>query len=750
MKPIYKYSTIALLIAIVGLLLFTQVEFKFRAVETAAAPPSVAPVSGGAADPVEKGMAELPKEMDFRVVAESKALRLKLDETTGHFIVEDKRNGKLWRSYPEPEHWEDESIGGAWRTHLRSPVMLQHINFAQRKAKPSDTNFLAAGGEITGVERVSDGFKLVYDMPSIGISIPVEVTLSEEYVQTKILTSEIKENDLSLIWVRLYPFFGSEHSVGQDGYLFIPDGSGALMTFKENSVNSNKIYKEPVYGRDYAFNVDSNSRQPVIMPVYGIKSGEKGMISVITEGEEYAEIVASPAGAFSQYNWVTAQMNYRSTYYQYTSRTNFYIAYNEDEKFAGDRTIRHYLLEEDKSDYVGMASIYRHYLMDEKGLKKLEVNNGQIPLHLEIIGADTQKGLLMDRYISGTTTSQAMQMVQRLYGLGVQNMSIIYRGWQQDGASAFGGWLPVDQRIGGNEGMKQFIDFAHTLNMPVYLEANYALNNTGKDGYSARYHGIRDLAGSVLQFTWHNGDQISYVSNQFTEEVLEKDIPEYEELGVDGLILLNTGKDLNTNYNAEYKQSRAEAKASHHRMFQNIKDALGNVQATAANMYVTGEVGHIRNLINDYSYDLFSDQSVPFAQITLHGLVSYTSGAANQRQQYEFGILKDIETGALPSFNFTAEPTEVMKHAYSLHPFSSHIEDWESTTVQEYQRFNQALGDVQDQFITGHRTLADQVKETTYANGKRIIVNYSPAPYDYEGRTVPSMDFIAVEGGAEG
>lgn len=65
-------------------------------------------------------------------------------------------------------------------------------------------------------------------------------------------------------------------------------------------------------------------------------------------------------------------MNYRSSFLQFTTRnTNVpdswgYVDYDRDQMFGSDRSVRYYLLDEKKTDYVGMAEAYRQYLMKEK------------------------------------------------------------------------------------------------------------------------------------------------------------------------------------------------------------------------------------------------------------------------------------------------------------------------------------------------------------------------------------------------
>jgi len=60
---------------------------------------------------------------------------------------------------------------------------------------------------------------------------------------------------------------------------------------------------------------------------------------------------------------------------------------------------------------------------------------------------------------------------------------------------------------------------------------------------------------------------------------------------------------------------------------------------------------------------------------------------------------------------------------------------------------NEALKDVQDQFIVHHETLADGVKLTKYENGNSIIVNYNAESYSYYNLVVPAQDFVVVKEG---
>ncbi|MCZ8511637.1 DUF5696 domain-containing protein [Paenibacillus filicis] len=738
-------SAIAAILLILSLGVWAAFHLKIGTISQQSAP---VPENGAAgAAKVPKGLDELPKEADFQTVAQNDMVELKLDAKTGHFLVYDKRNGNIWRSYPDPSQWPDENQDGVWRTHLRSPIMFQYIDLSNNKSQPKESNFLEENGSIKDVQMIPDGFRLTFDMPSRQIAVPIEVKIDKDSVVTRIIDSGVKEGRMSLVWMRLYPFFGAEHSAGQDGYMLIPDGSGALIRYGSNDRNGKSIYSEPIYGQDLSFKVNnldgSSSRKQVVMPIFGAKSGNRAYLSVVEDGAEFAEIVASPAGVFSGFNWITSQQDYRSSYKQVTNQqTNrSFIAYNKDNRFGSDRVVRYLLLDTNKADYAGMAERYRQYLIDNYGLKKIRPKSGDVPMTVNLVGGELEKGLFTDKYLKATTTDDAMHIVQSLRGLGIGNMVVNYLGWQGDGYSSYGGLFPVDRRIGGNDGMNRFISFAHSLNVLVYLQADYTLNTTGADGFLSLFHGLRDAGGTVLK---------PYVSlNWLMGHVLDRDIRSYKGLGADGVTMAGIGAYVNSDYNSKYGASRDESRKLHQEILKKFQAAGLEVRGLSSNFFALPFVSTIDHLADDYSYDVFSGEGIPFAQMALHGLISYTSEDGNNRQQYQNGFLHDLEYGSEPSFVFAYRNTAELKYANELHIFNPDYAEWEKPAVEEYKKYNDALGDVQSEFIVNHRSLAPQVKETTFENGKRIIVNYGPKPYTDGKRTVDPEDYLVIEGGAK-
>ncbi len=694
--------------------------------------------------------AGLPDERNFKVIAENDAFRLLADATTAHFQIVDKSTGKLWRSYPDPEHWQNETIPGTWKNHLSSPIMIEYVNAKNYKSSSVTAGLIENQGYLEQFQTTGNGFTVTFAFPKVQFKIPVEVTLHQNYVETKLIDSGLVEGELSLLNVKLYRCSERSRRTAREGYILLPDGSGSLIHFQQDRIMPQLTYNESVYGHDLSYYNENTGRQRIAMPVYGLKSGDQAFVAIIAQGEEFANIYAAPSGAVGLSNWVTTEWKYRKRFFQSVSRSTgegFYT-YSGDKFLTDSRATRYYPLAPDKSDYVGMAEVYRQYLIEEQGVNPVTPARQDIPLYLDIVGADIEQGLFFDSYLKATTTEGAAELVRHIYDLGIRHLNINYAGWQQDGYSTHGGYFPVDKRIGGNNGMKQFISFAHSLDIPVYLTANYTINTNGDDGFWWRRDGLRNLAGTVLENQKHpDQDESIFVSPGFYEKVVYSDLDEFKKLGADGIYFEDgIGQQVNTDFNTRYLSSRADVVDIQRRILTRSKEELGSVIANNVNFYALDQIRHVHRLTSDYSYDVFISEAIPFAQIVLHGLRTYSLEWSNVRDEWENEFLRSVEYGAYPAYVLSGDRADNLKRSYSLWHYSLNYKDWIQQIAQEYQRSNEALAEVQDKFITGHRTLAPGVKETEYGGNYRIIVNYNHTEFRKDSVTVPARDFVVMKG----
>src|SRR5690625_6346941 len=93
-------------------------------------------------------------------------------------------------------------------------------------------------------------------------------------------------------------------------------------------------------------------------------------------------------------------------------------------------------------------------------------------------------------------------------------------------------------------------------------------------------------------------------------------------------------------------------------------------------------------------------------------------------------LLKGIEYGAKATFLVKLSDLQKILESQAMRKFySTYYKDWEEEIASHFKKYNDALSDVQNQFITDHREIANGVFETTYEKGKKIVVNYNSDPY---------------------
>lgn len=90
-----------------------------------------------------------------------------------------------------------------------------------------------------------------------------------------------------------------------------------------------------------------------------------------SSGDEEASIYATPNGAYSDYNWVTAAFRKCTTYIQPTSNSGGSVTKVTD-RIKYDINVRYMFVDGEDANYTGLAKRYREYLLEKDELIKVE------------------------------------------------------------------------------------------------------------------------------------------------------------------------------------------------------------------------------------------------------------------------------------------------------------------------------------------------------------------------------------------
>lgn len=561
--------------------------------------------------------------------------------------------------------------------------------------------------------------------------------------------------------VHLFQYFGTAKA-GEDGYIFVPDGSGTLINFNDGSKET-PVTTGRVYGLDNSLEITPGSSfsQDYRFPVYGIKSGEKGMLAVIEKGDAMAEIQCELGGFTNSYNTV-----YSSFIIKSADRFKFADATHADSSwmlldknsYEGDMKIRYHFLNKEDAGYVGMAKAYRSYLEKNGTLKKLSVNDN-LPFYLETLGTVDRKerilGIPMDVKAPLTTFSDAKKLVEALKEENIQNIQLRYKGWYNGGldykAPAI---LSVEGKLGGKKGLSDLNQYLKERGVGLYPDVDFILvSNDGLfDGFSARndasrtldrkYSGYRDINLGTNLF--RNSTFKYSISPRVIGGYFDKFLSQYNKLDIQGISVGTMGSFLNSDFKEKKAVHREEAKEVVYGCLQKADKSNMNLMVDGGNAYVLPYTEHILNMPLEDSAYMVSDRRVPFMQIVLHGYVQYAGTPLNLSGDYKKAVLKSIESGAAPYFVMTYQNASKLKDtAYSRY-YAVNYMTWLKEAGDVYKKMNDLLKDVQKEAITDHREVVPDVYVTTYESGKAVIVNYGETEVRVEGTTVKPVDFAVL------
>lgn len=596
------------------------------------------------------------------------------------------------------------------------------------------------------------------DKPIFNVSVVYRLDGGDLVVEVPLSEIQYRE-DYPLYNLTLLPYFGAG-GVDDEGFLFVPEGGGALIRFNNGKVSQNNYYSN-IYGWDMALNREYVVHETeAYFATYGIASGEDSFLCLMEEGASYASVQADISGKKHSYNFVNAVYSIaQREQYDVSDKVNGKIFVYLPE--LPDETLRQRYRFINSNSYVDMAKTYQGYLKQQYG-DYLTVNTDtQTPVAVEIIGAvDKVKqvfGIPMSKPLRLTSYREALDIVKQLKEEGMTNLSIKLTGWMNGGVrQQMLSKAKTIAELGSKKDLKALASYATENEIGFYLDGitNYAIDSNLFDGFiqfadSARFVTkekaelndyrvvtyIKDMDSSDAYYLLHAdkilemADNLKAVADKYGTGVSFQDI----------------GDTVSSDFYRKAPVSRQTALNNQKDKLKELTDSGMSVMINKGNDYAVAYSDIVTNMdLNGSKYTIL-DQSVPFYQLAVHGYVNYTGEALNLTQNYEQELLKSVEYGAGLSFAAMNESAFALQKTLYTEYFGADFSLWHDKMLEIYTRYNQELGHIFNQQMTDHVYVGEKTSCTTYEDGTKVYVNY-----DYEevkttdGVTVPARDYVVV------
>ena len=601
--------------------------------------------------------------------------------------------------------------------------------------------------------------------------VPMTITLEEggELVMEIDAEELVVPDQYKLYQLNLLEYFGAAFQ-DETGYIFVPDGSGAVIDFR--AVHSESTYVKQLYGSDRAILEKQKSflGQNALLPVFGMAASQSALFTIIESGDALASVVANTPGRMSSYYTV---------YARYTLSPRMYMNYNDMMHDSGVYIFqqdisrqpirqRYIWLEGKEVGYVDMAKAYRGYLEKNGVLRRLEEEREDIPFYMDIQGViQTRKNILGISYDSTdplTTFEQAGEIFLSAREQGISGIVMRYRSWANGGYdNRLNDRVKVEEALGGLDGLQKLNSLLAGQNTELYPETEflYVASDKAFDGFRASRDAAHYLDRKVAtDYTYDVAGQTRLIDPKYGRYVLSPKklatlipsfLKSYGSLGLSGLSAGSMGRDLNADYNRDDPIDRNRAMTMVAGGLATLRNSEMKVMVDGGNAYSLPYADVILDLPLTSSRTTSEDRMVPFYQIVVHGYVEYAGEPLNTAQNYRQTLLKSVETGAGLQFKWMYARDSILKdtkYAYTM--YSLHYGTWLEEAADVYRRVNEVLGGTRNAVIEKHREIASNVFETVYSNGISVVVNYNDVPVELEAGTVGAMDFMRIGGQENG
>lgn len=579
---------------------------------------------------------------------------------------------------------------------------------------------------------------------------------------------EYDTENYSLVHISLLQYFGAAEA-GEEGYLFVPDGSGALIAF-DNGKTAAAAYTGYCYGEDKTNLVNTEKKTEidqsvtVKLPVFGVKQTDQALFAIIESGEANADINADISGKTDSYNRAYAGFGYLS--YGGISMGEVVGAHSfqmySEPQFSEDFAVRYAFLHGEAADYSGMAAYYQAYLR-EQGVFGERVSGEVTPFYVNFIGAvqkwDSFMGIKHKATQELTTYAQASDVISELQTAGVEGIKVEYSGWSTGGlhGTAPGGIRALDCLNTLDTKLSDFLAQMEEKDIPVFHTAQlqYVYKDTVGDGYSPesmapRYYDktiatVKDYLIPNGKWTAKNG-VTQLISPYFAEEMADTVLEKAAKHGLSGIDVDTLSGTLYSDFYEKRYTDRQMAENYNCAAMEKLAAACdGRLMGSNANVYAWKYLSDITEVPLDGNRVQLIDKTVPFYAMVLHGYRDFTGEAMNLSDDLTTMILKSVECGSGISFQWICGDNSLLKDTDFDSLYSVSFDVWKEKAVEIWKKVNDATGSLRGQLILRHEMLEDGVYRTIFEDGTRIVVNYNRNAVEYEGKTIAAQDFLVAE-----
>ena len=684
------------------------------------------------------------------LAAQEGRLALYVDPVSGIFEVRDTQTGRVWESNPAGRVDDPIAGDGILKMNLHSLMLFTFVN-VESNIEGTEVNSYtqsATRGE-SRCYQIENGFRMEYTMPGRGGTVlPIEITIKNGTLNARLPLKDIVEDDEErLSKVSLLPYFCAA-GMDQEGYLLVPDGSGALISFNNQKANLGE-YSQPVYGKELSRTVSirDNVTNNIRLPVFGMSDRFFGMIRA---GAPHANINAATSGIKNSFNYVYPSFTLRTSD-SYNLGTTELTLFSEDIVEMEDPSVTYWLLE-DGEGYNEMAEICREELLGDRKVEKGE----NAPFYLQLTGAalydTTIAGIpvTMSRRLSGYSGAKALleELSESIEG----QIVLKYIADQKSIAGEYPTTFSWDGALGSSAERAELMEYCKDHNVLVLPSLDLITYRNQTLNTLTWFHSVSTMVGesTILCNFDLSTRRVDYsVKPKYLVKLSSALdfgnglIQSLKNESLSGVAAETLGRYLYSDFANTGVVSRDEIARQIAQLAENFSSSFSEVLLSDANAFLLPYATRLEDVPMEYSGYALTDISIPFYQLVLNGKMEYSTVAINASASENRSFLMALESGSALKYSMITESTDELKRTDLENLYYLSSQGWKERSMERYEMFNEVYRATDGFAIRAHEVLSKDVRKITYQNGATVYINYSSREYVGEdGLTVPASGYL--------
>ncbi len=665
-------------------------------------------------------------------------------DTKSLYMMFESKSGYLWST---AVYESAANINTEWRNKAKSIVTL---NYYDTNGKAFSENLLTEDKKtkskaVVTIKKENNSLNTHIVFALSKIEIDLIISFNENGFKIDIPFESIKDNDdFKIGSIDLMQFFGAVGSTEAgpeiNGYIMVPDGSGALIRYSKPNTDITSNYEKEFYGRDITYsNQTAINRLPsngalLKAPVFGFVHGvnQNGIFANITSGSEYGLLNVCYAGVENlNYSRVYPSFVYRRNYSQPIDSNGSSIYLLQTNPNAFDISIEYDLLDGNEASYIGMANVYKRYL-ESNGLTKIEKSDNT-SLLIQSLALEISKGDFFNDRNLMTTVSELSKIVKEFKSSNINDISVLYEGYTSKGYSYE---APLYNGVAKSVGNKAQIEELKELVDKLYFSMEIMKASEKGQGYSTYV----DLAKKISMQTYdYNENSIkSYLLTlDKIEDLYTRNKKSLSKYGVESFGFRSISSTLYSDY--QKNTTRLD-------MVKELNEMLtekSGLYSPNSYMYSKCESYFDMSLYSS-QYTGFTD-SVPFIPLVLNEYMNLYSTNANFFANARDELLRLVDYNVNLSFIITDEPSSKLIDTPLEYIYSSGYDSLKDAVKLYYSFINEPLKEVRNESLVNRVVLDNGVVLNEYSNGVKIIVNYTNDDYNYNSYTVGAKYYEVIK-----